>query len=165
MPLSESHFLNPRMWLLVSACLGLLSSQFSGLHMHVGTHGYVGVPEGTHLHGADTHAHEGQPSSAHSEQVGDTHRGQLISPNRDHAHQLPESARGGDHAGDSDVSVLDSGVGAAKLLIVLAWLGAGLPLTLQPSTKPRISSLTPTPKANRDRWRPPLRAPPFSPVT
>jgi len=40
--------------------LSLLGAQFSGLHMHVGAHGYSGAPHPTHSHagGTDPHDHE-----------------------------------------------------------------------------------------------------------
>ena len=40
--------------------LSLLGAQLSGLHMHVGDHGYSGAPHATHSHagGTDPHDHE-----------------------------------------------------------------------------------------------------------
>ena len=40
--------------------LSLLGAQLSGLHMHVGDHGYSGAPHATHSHagGSDPHDHE-----------------------------------------------------------------------------------------------------------
>jgi len=46
-------------WVLVVS-LSLLGAQLSGLHMHIGNHGYSGAPHATHSHagGTDPHDHE-----------------------------------------------------------------------------------------------------------
>jgi len=46
-------------WVLVIS-LSLLGAQLSGLHMHIGDHGYSGAPHATHSHagGKDPHDHE-----------------------------------------------------------------------------------------------------------
>jgi hypothetical protein len=127
---------------LVLACLGLTATQMSGLHMHVDADGYVGVPEGTHVHRTAVHPHDGAPV--------------------DHAHELAHDHPGDpDHEGDRDVSVIELGAGASKLLIFFAWLGLGLVIVSRAGSKIRIPAVVPPPKTRRDRWRPPLRAPPL----
>ena len=131
-----------RMPLSFIACLGLLALQLSGLHMHVDDHGYVGVPVGGHVHG--TVGHSDQHGAAHHDDAdhdGDHHD---------------------DYSGDLDVSVVKLGV-ASKLVLWFVWIALGLVLVHQASAPIRWNPDTPRPKAHRDRWRPPLRAPPFSP--
>jgi len=127
--------------LLVLACLGLLATQMSGLHMHVDADGYVGIPEGTHVHRTAVHPHDGAP-------VG-------------HAHGVAHDHPGDpDHERERDVTVIELGAGASKLLIFFAWLGLGLVIVLRAGSKIRMPAVVPPPTTRRDRWRPPLRAPP-----
>jgi hypothetical protein len=126
--------------LLAFVCVGLVASQVSGLHMHVGSHGYVGVPEGTHVHGwslaSDHDSHRADDTD--DGHVGDT-----------------------DYEGKRDVSVIELGAGASKVLIFFAWLAVGLVIPLRLGGSIRIPLAVPLPKTRRVRWRPPLRAPPL----
>lgn len=130
--------------LLIFACLGLLASQLSGLHMHVDAHGYVGKLEGTHVHGTAVQARD-RALADHADDMG-------------HDHHIGDQ----DHEGDRDVSVVELGAGTAKILIFFAWLGLGLVIVLRRAGSVRIGAVVPRPKTRRDRWRPLLRAPPLS---
>jgi hypothetical protein len=127
--------------LLLFACLGLVASQISGVHMHVDSHGYAGSPAGTHVHStALDHGHSSLLEH------GDA---------PDHRHSGDP-----DHEGDRDV-ITDLGVGASKLLIFFASFGLLLIVVLRRDAKVRLPVRVPSRKTRRIRWRPPLRAPPF----
>ena len=126
--------------LLALICLGLAASQVSGLHMHVGAHGYVGGPEGPHLHGS---AIGSDHDSRHDHDADGGHLGDT------------------DHEGKRDVSVIELGAGASKVLIFFAALALGVVIALRPGGKIRIPTAVPLPRTRRVRWRPPLRAPPL----
>ena len=119
---------------ILLACLSLLALQLSGLHMHVDADGYVGTPQGTHVHGTDTH---------------------LVGADDRHEH-----TGGQDHDGDKDMSVVELNTGVSKLLVFLVWLGLGLFTVLRPATQILPIAAVPRPVVRNTRWRPPLRAPP-----
>jgi hypothetical protein len=122
--------------------LGLLASQASGLHMHVDARGYVGIPEGTHVHGMAVHAHDGTAPSL----GGESEYVELLDP---------------DHQDDRDVSVVELGAGASKLLIFLICFSALLVIIPRLGGRIRVCSVAPAFKTRRGRWRPPLRGPPL----
>lgn len=132
--------------LLTLACLGLLGSQLTGLHMHMNADGYVGTPEGTHVHGAAAFAETRVPAD-HDHPV--------------HEHPFHEHPAHPDHEGDRDVSVVELSAGASKLLIFFAWLAVGLAILFSPVHSVRTDAAASPPRSRRDRWRPPLRAPPL----
>jgi hypothetical protein len=124
-------------------CVGLLTAQLTGLHMHMNAHGYVGVPVGTHVHRSDVHADE-RARIAHTEEA-----------NHDHHRGDP------DHDGDRDVSVIELAAGVLKLLIFVAFVVLALVVVLRPGIRIRMPALAPRPRPRHERWRPPLRAPPI----
>jgi hypothetical protein len=134
-----------RLPLTVVACAALLGSQLGGLHTHVDAYGFDGVPSGMHVHRTAVSAHES-----------------LLG----HHANDPQLPRPGDpdHDGDHDV-LIKLFVGAAKLLILVALFGLGLVMVLQQTGRVRLSLNAPPPKPHRDRWRPPLRAPPLVSLT
>lgn len=121
--------------IILVACLSLLALQLSGLHTHVDADGYVGTPQGTHVHGNGTHV-DGADIDAHGH-GGDT-----------------------DHAGDKDVSIVELSTGASKILLFLVWVGLLLLIVLQLRDKISLNFVGPPPTGRHARWRPPLRAPP-----
>ena len=129
--------------LLTLACLGLLSSQVTGLHMHMNADGYVGIPESTHVHGSALAAHDHAVERDHT----------------DHEHPARP-----DHEGNRDVSIVELGAGASKLLIFLAWVGICFAIVFFPVRSVLTGTVVVPPRSRRGRWRPPLRAPPFSPI-
>lgn len=123
---------------ILIACASLLGVQLSGVHMHINADGFAGVPEGTHIHGAAS-----APAGASA----------------DHAHDHDGDSDNGDHEGDRDVSVqLGAGVSKVLVFISLALFVVALLTTLP--AKVTVCLDTYVPRARRDRWRPPLRAPP-----
>lgn len=94
---------------------------------------------GVHAH-LDDHGFEGAVQSTH-----------------DHHHD-----HGDEHDGDLDVQVLDLGISAAKAVFLVFALGVTLFL-LAPNRSPvTFEYEIRVPLRRRLRWRPPLRAPPFS---
>ena len=120
--------------LILLVSLSLLGLQLSGLHMHVDDHGYSGAAHGTHVHDA---------AGAHD-------------------HNAPVDPH--DHSHDTDVAVFELGAIAAKHLVFLIAASVALfalvrvALRLVPAVEPRVAS------RRRQRWRPPLRAPPAVPL-
>ena len=92
---------------------------------------------GTHAH-IDSHGFDGAVQSSH-----------------DHHH-----GHGDGHDGDIDVSVVDFGLGTSKLVFLV--IAACLTLFLLARTQARVpfERESPVPIRRRQRWRPPLRAPP-----
>ena len=129
---------------MLAACLSLVAVQFSGLHMHVGSQGYAGPPEGTHVHG--------QPAHHHGDVV---HQHESVVPG-DHAHPVGE-----DHTGDLDVSIVKFGTVVSKLLLYVMALGLLLLMVLRLTDTIARRNSAPRPMARHERWRPPLRAPPL----
>lgn len=132
--------MNPSIMAL--ACLSLVATQLSGLHMHVNADGYAGTPQTTHVHSQSTHDHGDDVHTDH----GAIH---------DHPHGGDQS-----HDGDKDVSIIELSTASSKLVILPVWMGLGLliPLTLDEKLSPY--SAVPEPIAHHEHWRPPLRAPP-----
>ncbi len=129
---------------MLAACISLVALQLSGVHMHVDAQGYVGIPEGTHLHGQAGHHH------------GDAiHIDDAVAPQ--------ESAHPGDqgHAGDTDVTIVKLSTGVSKLPLDLIALGLVLLMFIRPADKIAPLTAVPRPRARYERWRPPLRAPPL----
>ena len=126
---------------MVLACVSLLASQMSGLHMHVNADGYAGTPQGTHVHGQGTHTH-----------------GDEIHADHGAAHDHPHGDQ--NHDGDKDVSITELSTATSKLGILPVWMGMSLliPVTLDEKLSPY--SAVPRPVARHEHWRPPLRAPP-----
>lgn len=129
--------------IILVACLSLLALQLSGLHTHVDADGYVGTPQGTHVHGQGI---------IHSDGNGTHVDGADIDA---HGH-------GGDtdHAGDKDVSIVELSTGASKILLFLVWVGLLLLIVLELRNKISLNFVGPPPTGRHARWRPPLRAPP-----
>jgi hypothetical protein len=75
---------------LLAACVGLLSAQWSGVHTHVNAEGFHGAAQGMHNHHHDGHDHDGQGH-------GDD-----------------------DHDGDIDVRVVDYGLASKLIFLFLA---------------------------------------------
>ena len=125
----------PPSTIILVACLSLLALQLSGLHTHVDADGYVGTPQGTHVHGNGTHV-DGAGIDTHGH-GGDT-----------------------DHAGDKDVSIVELSTGASKILLFLVWVGLLLLIVLELRNKISLNFVGPPPTGRHARWRPPLRAPP-----
>jgi hypothetical protein len=94
---------------------------------------------GAHAH-VDDHGFDGAVQSTHDD-------------HHDH---------GDEHDGDLDVQVLDFGVTAAKAVFVLFALGLTLFLLAPVRGPVRFEYEVRVPLRRRLRWRPPLRAPPFS---
>ncbi len=126
---------------MLAAGLSLVALQLSGLHMHVDAHGYVGAPQGTHVHGQGVHSHE-----------TDTY---LAGADNRHEHAGDQ-----DHEGDKDVTIVELSIGESKLLVFLVWLGLGLFTVLRPANQIFPTAAVPRPVVRNTRWRPPLRAPP-----
>lgn len=123
------------------ACTALLVSQLSGLHMHVDADGYVGQPEGTHVHDTAAHRHDGSPGVAHADDPSPGHS---------------------EHEDSRDVPVVDPGAGFSKVLIVFPWVALGLVVVMARGSKLRAATRIARPSSRRERWRPPLRAPPLA---
>lgn len=129
--------------LLILACLGLLVSQLSGLHMHVDMEGYAGAPHSTHLHEA------GLPASDH----------QLRGNGADVDHDHPSDPG---HEGERDISIVElNGASISKVLIFFACLCLILLVIPKRDDRIPLPATTPGTKNRRERWRPPLRAPPL----
>lgn len=128
-----------------TACLSLLTLQFSGAHMHVGAEGYVGGPESSysHEHGARDHHH------AHH----------LADGAIDHAANTGAEP-GTDYGDAQDVSLLDQALPVFKIPLAVP-----APIVVF-GFAPREHSLASTDvvypilSGRYTRWRPPLRAPP-----
>ena len=134
---------------MFAACVSLIVLQLSGLHMHVDANGYVGTPEGAHVHG----------------QAGGHHHGDMTHPGlADASH---DAAHGGDqdHSGGKDVSIVKLGTAVSKLLLYLIALGLALLMVLRPADKIAPTTTLPRPIGRHERWRPPLRAPPRLSIT
>jgi len=129
---------------MLAACISLIALQLSGLHMHVDANGYVGTPEGTHVHG----------------QAGGHHHGDTT--HLDLADASHGAVHGGeqDHSGDKDVSIVKLRTAVSKLLLYLIALGLALLMVLRPADKIAPTTTLPRPIGRHERWRPPLRAPP-----
>lgn len=133
-----------RSWLCRLACLGLVASQLTGLHMHADPEGHVGGLEGNHLHRTVLDAHEHDEHHEDHDHHGDA----------DH-HSAPP-----DHDGDRDISVFELGSGVSKVLFVVGWIAGGIAIFLAPA-KQILYAAVPRPlNGRRVRWRPPMRAPP-----
>ena len=127
-----------RPFVILIACASLLCLQLGGVHMHINADGFAGVPEGSHIHGA---ARSPAGTSA------------------DHAHDHDGDSNNGDHEGDRDVSVqLGAGVSKVFVFISLALFVVALLTTLPGKLLICLDAYVP--RARRDHWRPPLRAPP-----
>jgi hypothetical protein len=127
---------------LVLACLGLLSGQLTGLHMHVNEHGYSGIPVGLHVHRTQSLS-EGAPPMTHIDRT-------------DHNHHPGDRH----HDGDRDVSAIELVAGVSKLFIPLAWVALGFVIVLGLESRISLPAFVFLPRARPERWRPPLRAPP-----
>ena len=133
-----------RVFLVLAACLSLLSLQLSGVHVHADDGGYVGAPETpfTHSHGRHDH--------------GDAHHGSSDAA----GHVDHDSGPAHDYEGAEDVSLLELALGTFKMPIAI------LALFLLFLVLSRIRSLCASEFVSRvlsgrhTRWRPPLRAPP-----
>lgn len=134
---------------MVLACVSLLASQTSGLHMHVDADGYAGTPQGTHVHGQGIHRHGGETHANHGDETHADHGAAHEHPNGDQSHD-----------GDKDVSITELSTATSKLGILPVWMGVSLliPVTLDEKLSPY--SAVPRPVARHEHWRPPLRAPP-----
>lgn len=130
-----------RSLVLILACLGLLVSQLSGLHMHVDMDGYAGT-HSIHVHKAGL--------SMSDQQLGGN--------GADHDHDHPS---GPDYEGERDISIVELGAGASKVLIFFAWLCLSLLIIARRDGRISLPATTPPLKTRRERWRPPLRAPPL----
>ena len=123
--------------LAIIACLGLLSVQLSGVHVHADEDGYIGVPETPFSHSRVHHDHHD-------------------------AHHADEGGSGtiGDGGEARDVSLLDIALSLFKLSLAL--LALVLLFALFPSIKAHISFafVYRVLSGRHTRWRPPLRAPP-----
>ncbi len=129
--------------ILLVACLSLLALQFSGLHSHVDAYGYVGIPQGTHIHGQGVIHSDGKGAHVDGTDIdGHEHRAET------------------DYAGDKDVSIVELSIGTSKLFVFLVWIGLILLITLRPGEKILTNFSIPPPTGRHARWRPPLRAPP-----
>lgn len=129
--------------LLVLTCLGLLVSQLSGLHMHVDMEGYAGPPQFTHVH------QTGAPAS-------DLPLGENAA-DIDHDHPSDPG-----HEGERDISIMElGGAGVSKVLIFFAWFCLILLVIPERDGRIPLPTTTPRTKTRRERWRPPLRAPPL----
>ena len=131
----------PSHLIMLAAGLSLVALQLSGLHMHVDAHGYVGAPQGTHVHGQGA---QGHGTDTHLAGADDRH----------------EHTGGQDHDGDKDMSVVELNTGVSKLLVFLVWLGLGLFTVLRPADRISPNAAVPRLIVRNMRWRPPLRAPP-----
>ncbi|MCZ6585911.1 MAG: hypothetical protein O6930_07835 [Gammaproteobacteria bacterium] len=129
--------------IILIACLSLLALQLSGLHTHIDAYGYVGTPQGTHVHG---------PGIIHS----DGKRTHLDGTGIDGHEQSGET----DYAGDKDVSIVKLNTGATKLLMLVVWIGLTLLIVIRQGDKISTNFAVPPPTGRHVRWRPPLRAPP-----
>jgi hypothetical protein len=129
-----------RTLMVTLACVALVASQLAGMHMHANEHGYVGAPQGTHLHGAAAHR-DGHDGTHHS------HHGDSTAPSQD-------------HDGDRDVAGVELGSGVSKVLIFIVWLAAGLVILLAPGRRIFPHFDPPLLYGRRVRWRPPMRGPP-----
>lgn len=126
------------------ACLGLLATQLTGLHMHMNAHGYVGVPVGTHVHRTDIRT--------------GVNAGIALAEAANHDHHPGDP----DHDGDRDVSVIELGAVVSKLpIFFFAFVAPGLVVIPRLGLRIRMPALTPRPRPRYERWRPPLRAPPI----
>lgn len=128
-----------------AACLSLLILQLSGAHIHVGTEGYVGVPEISYSH--DHHEH----GRHHDHRVADAVNEQ----------SAPMTAGPGhDHEDVQDVALVDQTLTAYKIPLVALALVL-LFLVLSRARTPAIPDIAfPVLSGRHTRWRPPLRAPP-----
>jgi hypothetical protein len=152
---------------LFFACLSLLGVQVSGLHVHAGAGGLDSALHGTHVHGVV--APDRSPSAAvepayhagahhgHEHAGGDYGHGHA-GGHDSHGHAAGH--HGHDHAGDRDVSIVELGSGLSKLLVILIGFGGGLIFVVQVAHGRQSVPLVTPPKSRRERWRPPLRAPP-----
>jgi hypothetical protein len=129
---------------ILAACLSLVGVQLSGLHLHAGAEGLDAALHGTHVHG-------NVGSSGHTPS-------QLASAAHQHTHL--DGHHGHDHAGDRDVSIIELSGGLSKLLVFLVCFGGGLIFVLQIVYRLRPIPIVTVVKSRRERWRPPLRAPP-----
>jgi len=140
------HMRPARSFVVLAASASLLALQMSGLHMHVNRHGYAGIPVGTHVHSmaGQTHSH-GPAAHEHGASYG--------------------RHRDSEHDGDRDVSVVELGFGASKVMLFLGWVALGIVGVLKLSRHAPAPAPILLPHNHRNRWRPPLRAPPvFSPT-
>jgi hypothetical protein len=129
--------------LLILTCLGLLVSQLSGLHMHVDMEGYAGAPHATHVHETDLPV----PDLQLGGNDGDV----------DHHHPSDPG-----HEGERDISIMElGGAGVSKVLIFFAWFCLVLLVIPKRDGRIPLPATTPRTKTRRERWRPPLRAPPL----
>lgn len=129
--------------IILVACLSLLALQLSGLHTHVDADGYVGTPQGTHVHGQGIIHRDGNGTQFDgADKDGHEHNGDT------------------DHAGDKDVSIVELSTGASKILLFLVWIGLTLLIVLRPGGKISMNLAVPPTIDRHTRWRPPLRAPP-----
>lgn len=121
----------------------MVALQLSGIHMHVDGSGYVGVPEGAHLHSAFVHEH-GEAGIDHPDPVAVGHP---------HEHDQ-------EFDGAKDVSLFELVSGASKQILALVWFALVLPLLLWQAARLLPTFALPVRTGRRTRWRPPLRAPP-----
>lgn len=134
-----------------AACLSLLILQLSGAHIHVGTEGYVGMPEISYSH--DHHEHDRQHDHDH-------HRDHRVA-DAVNEHYAPMTAGPGhDHEDVQDVALVDQTLTAYKIpLVALALVLLFLVLSgARALAVPDIAF--PVLSGRHTRWRPPLRAPP-----
>lgn len=129
---------------MVTACVSLLAVQLGGLHMHVDADGNVGGPRGVHLHAQVLHSHG-----------NNTHVHRPGTPEHEHPGE-------GEHAGDNDISVAEMRGGKSTLADFDLNLHQGLLIDLVRIEQVRPARLEPRPATRKSRWRPPLRAPPYS---
>lgn len=174
----------------LTACLSLLSLQFSGLHLHADARGIVGGLEPVHVHGLGKHEDGRHGRRAHSHDHGhpaiadealsrvsiDAHAS-TTAPERavdDDQHdaarlQADSHAKAGDavdqeenYAGARDVSLLAPLIDASAGQLALAPSNSFLVVD-----EPRAIAFVgtdfayPVLSGRHTRWRPPLRAPPL----
>jgi hypothetical protein len=141
----------------VLACVGLLVCQLTGLHMHVNEHGYAGIPVGTHIHRTEIPF----------EDVGGHAPGMLrpatgLATLATHTDPADLDHHPGDrhHDGDRDVSVIGVTAGVSKVFILSVCVALTFVIALSLGSRVSTPAFVPRPYARRERWRPPLRAPP-----
>jgi len=165
----------------LTACLSLLSLQFSGLHMHADAAGFVGGLEPVHVHGLGRHEqldhdpiahdHNRHATAQSSERDREHHAvdaaGRLNTSDHSHTHDGAPAQSSGvpttgeDYAGARDVPLLAPAIDVSAGLSALT-PAAGFALIDEPRLVTFLGTdfAYPVLSGRYTRWRPPLRAPP-----